>query len=188
MTAVRERIEAAGLTGSIGLTGAAPWSVLSYQDHPAGSKEAIKTLFLREMIAAGVLINASHNVCFAHSTCDIAQVLAAYDRALDVVRDALDKGDIERRLDGQVIRPDILDFGRFNRQGHFGSRFEPCFFHKRSEVGKKASQGNKCVVTTPTIEIRADGFYQDPKCRRKVEAARGSRCPATDEAAPARRR
>ena len=30
-------------------------------DHAKASKEAVKTLFLREMIAAGVLINASHN-------------------------------------------------------------------------------------------------------------------------------
>ena len=57
------------------------------------------------MIAAGVLINASHNVCFAHDAADIAQVLSAYDHALAVLREALDRGDVDRRLGNQVIRP-----------------------------------------------------------------------------------
>jgi glutamate-1-semialdehyde 2,1-aminomutase/spore coat polysaccharide biosynthesis protein SpsF len=105
MAATREKIASKGLDDVIGLVGVAPWAILTYRDHAEASKEAVKTLFLREMIAAGVLINASHNVCFAHSTSDIAQVLAAYDHALSAVRDALDRGDIERRLGNQVIRP-----------------------------------------------------------------------------------
>ena len=89
----------------LGLAGAAPWAILSFKDHPNASKEAIKTLFLREMLAAGVLINASHNVCYAHNAADVAQVLAAYDYALPMVREALDRGDITRQLGNQVIRP-----------------------------------------------------------------------------------
>ena len=99
------RIAKAGLSEAVGLVGAAPWAILTFKDQGKASKEAIKTLFLREMIAAGVLINASHNVCFAHSPADIARVLAAYDHALAVLREALDRGDIERRLGNQVIRP-----------------------------------------------------------------------------------
>lgn len=101
----RERIRAAGLDNVIGLVGAAPWMILTYKDHPRASKEAIKTLFLREMIAAGVLMNASHNVCYAHDEGDIAHVLEAYDHALAELRDSLDRGDIDRRLGNQVIRP-----------------------------------------------------------------------------------
>jgi glutamate-1-semialdehyde 2,1-aminomutase len=100
-----EKIAAAGLDDAIALAGTGPWAILSYKDHPHGSKEAIKTLFLREMIAAGVLINASHNICFAHTDTDFAQVLNAYDHSLPLLRDALDRGDIERRLGNQVIRP-----------------------------------------------------------------------------------
>lgn len=102
---VRARIAAAKLDDVLGLTGAAPWMILTYKDHPQASKEAIKTLFLREMIAAGVLINASHNICYAHSPADFAHVLKSYDHALEVLRQALDRGDVERRLGNQVIRP-----------------------------------------------------------------------------------
>ena len=105
MAAAKEKIKAKGLDDVLGLVGVAPWAILTYRDHATASKEAVKTLFLREMIAAGVLINASHNVCFAHSSADFARVLAAYDHALGEVRDALDRGDIERRLGNQVIRP-----------------------------------------------------------------------------------
>ncbi len=99
------RIVKADLADLLGLTGAAPWAILTFKDHPEASKEAIKTVFLREMIAAGVLINASHNVCFAHGSADVARVLAAYDHALAVLRETLDRGDIDRRLGNQVIRP-----------------------------------------------------------------------------------
>lgn len=99
------RIAKAGLSEAVGLVGAAPWAILTFKDHAKASKEAIKTLFLREMIAAGVLINASHNVCFAHGPADVGRVLAAYDHALTILREALDRGDIERRLGNQVIRP-----------------------------------------------------------------------------------
>ena len=105
MHAVRAKIQSAGLSDVIGLVGAAPWAILTYKDHPECAKEAIKTVFLREMIAAGVLINASHNICFAHSHSDIAWVLAAYDHALSIVREELDRGDLERRLGNRVIMP-----------------------------------------------------------------------------------
>jgi len=100
-----EKIADAGLDSVISLAGTGPWAILAYKDHPNASKEAIKTFFLREMIAAGVLINSSHNVCFAHTEADIAHVLNAYDHALPLLREAIDRGDIERRLGNQVIRP-----------------------------------------------------------------------------------
>lgn len=105
MDAAREKISAAGLDEVVKLVGAPPWAILAYRDHATASKEAIKTLLLREMIAAGVLVNASHNLCFAHTPEDIARVLAAYDHALGVLREALARGDVDRRLGNQVIRP-----------------------------------------------------------------------------------
>jgi glutamate-1-semialdehyde 2,1-aminomutase/spore coat polysaccharide biosynthesis protein SpsF len=105
MSAVRVKIAAVGLDEVVKLVGAPPWAILQYRDHAKASKEAIKTLLLRELIAAGVLINASHNLCFAHTPADIARVLAGYEHALGVLREALERGDIDRRLGNQVIRP-----------------------------------------------------------------------------------
>ena len=94
-----------GLENTVGLVGSAPWMILSYRDHESGSAAAVKTLFLREMIAAGVLMNASHNVSFAHGEADLAHVLAAWEHASARLAEELGRGDLERRLDNQVIRP-----------------------------------------------------------------------------------
>jgi hypothetical protein len=100
-----EKIAAAGLNAVIELAGNGPLTILTYKNHPHGSKEAIKTLFLREMIAAGLLVNASHNICFAHTDADIERVLAGYDHALTALRGALDLGDIAHCSGNQVIKP-----------------------------------------------------------------------------------
>jgi glutamate-1-semialdehyde 2,1-aminomutase/spore coat polysaccharide biosynthesis protein SpsF len=105
MKQARSRIAAAGLADIIDLVGSAPWAILTFKDHAKASKEAIKTLFLREMIAAGALLNASHNVCYAHTPTDLGCVLAAYDHALGVLKEMLDRGNVERHLGNQVIRP-----------------------------------------------------------------------------------
>jgi glutamate-1-semialdehyde aminotransferase len=79
--------------------------VITYKDHPTASAAGIKTLFLREMLACGVLVNASHNVCYAHDKVDVSRVLGAYEHALRTVREALDHGDLMQRIGNQVIKP-----------------------------------------------------------------------------------
>lgn len=94
-----------GVDDALGLVGSAPWAILSYRDHAGGSAAAVKTLFLREMIAAGVLINASHNVSFAHNRADMAWVLSAWDHAAGVLASELARGALDKRLDNGLIRP-----------------------------------------------------------------------------------
>jgi glutamate-1-semialdehyde 2,1-aminomutase/spore coat polysaccharide biosynthesis protein SpsF len=100
-----EHIAAAGLAETITLAGMPPWTLLGFHDHPTARKEAIKTLFQREVIAAGALIGAGHNVCYAHDDADVAVVLDAYDTALASVAEELDAGNLEARLDTPVIEP-----------------------------------------------------------------------------------
>ena len=50
---VLSEIARANVSEVIGLSGSPPWVLLTFRDHAKASKEAIKTLFLREMIAAG---------------------------------------------------------------------------------------------------------------------------------------
>ncbi len=101
----RALIKDAGLSGTIDLIGAAPWKVLSIQDHPNGSKDAIKTLFIQEMLANGVLINASHNVTYAVGEADMAEILRAYKSALSVIARELEKGNLDSRMCNNIIRP-----------------------------------------------------------------------------------
>ncbi len=94
-----------GLGDVIALTGKAPWKLLAVSDHPAARKEAIRTLLLARLIDRGVLINASHNIAYAHDEIDMEIVLAAYDGALAEVSQALDGGNLEADLPCPVIEP-----------------------------------------------------------------------------------
>ncbi|RAU22881.1 aminotransferase [Paramagnetospirillum kuznetsovii] len=94
-----------GLSEVFSLVGRAPWMILAVQDHAKARKEAIKTLFAREMLRAGVLFLASHNVCYAHDGADVARVLTAWDVALAKVAEELATGRLEERLPCPAVMP-----------------------------------------------------------------------------------
>ena len=100
-----DAIYANGLEGSISLNGLAPWKVLGFRDHPNATAAVIKTFFIREMLAENILINASHNVCYAHDDKDIDATGVAYDRVLERLAGELDRPGLEDRLGCPVIQP-----------------------------------------------------------------------------------
>ncbi len=100
-----KRIAAHGLQDVISLSGMAPWTLLGFSDHPTARKEALRTFFLRAMFARGVLLTASHNICYAHNDADMTLTLAAYDGTLAELHDALEGGALEAELPCPVIEP-----------------------------------------------------------------------------------
>ena len=60
---------------------------------------------MMKMLGAGVLMAASHNVCYAHRDEDWERVLLAYDAALSVVARELEQPGLDERLDVPVIHP-----------------------------------------------------------------------------------
>ena len=99
------RIAENGLSEVIALNGKDSWKVLVFADHAKARKEAIKTLFMREMHARGVLIANSHNVCFAHDATNVARVFAGYDAVLPLIAEELATGKLEERLGVPVNNP-----------------------------------------------------------------------------------
>jgi glutamate-1-semialdehyde 2,1-aminomutase/spore coat polysaccharide biosynthesis protein SpsF len=87
------------LDGFIKISGSAPFVRLQFHD------DKIAALFRREMIASGTLITASHNICSAHRGTEMTRILKSYDHTLSILRDAIDKGDIEQRLAGASVGP-----------------------------------------------------------------------------------
>lgn len=65
---------------------------------------ALRTLFLQEMAARGVLFNFIAPA-YAHDSEAIEKSLAAAEASLGICRDAIDARDVERRLLGPVLRP-----------------------------------------------------------------------------------
>ncbi len=103
--AAAEAVERHGLGDVITIKGGPAWTQCAIADHASARKEAIRTLYMREMIAAGVLTQGTHNICYAHSDNDIALAARAYDRAMATIAEALAAGDLEARLGNAVIEP-----------------------------------------------------------------------------------
>lgn len=102
---VEKRIGEHGLADSLSVCGKPPWTLLAIGDHPEAGKDAIRTLFIGEMLNAGILIQGSHNLSYAHEDHDLAAVLAGYDRALARIAEEIKRGDVDRRLGDTIIRP-----------------------------------------------------------------------------------
>jgi glutamate-1-semialdehyde 2,1-aminomutase/spore coat polysaccharide biosynthesis protein SpsF len=100
-----KRIAATGLDQVMAVVGAAPWSIIAINDHPAARQAATRTFFIREMLRHGVLTLGTHNICYAHDQADVDTVLAAYDSVLPALAESLATGDLEAALPCPVIEP-----------------------------------------------------------------------------------
>ncbi len=97
--AVDMMIEQRGLADVISTFGHPAFRRIKFRD------DKIAALFRKEMVGSGTLITASHNICAAHGPNEIKRVLRSYDHALGMLRDALDKGNIDERLAGASVGP-----------------------------------------------------------------------------------
>jgi glutamate-1-semialdehyde 2,1-aminomutase len=102
---IRTAIKRNGLTHCFDLKGWAPWTLTAIADADGARKEAIRTLFLREMMARGVLTLGSHNICYRHSDADIRHTAEVYDEVLGLVAAELATGSLEQRLGHPAIEP-----------------------------------------------------------------------------------
>lgn len=94
-----------GLEGVLSLSGHPSWSFLLFADAPTGDAFTLKTLFMQEVFARGVLAYGSHNMSYAHGPAEVAALLEAYDGALAVMAEALASGDVTSRLRCAPLQP-----------------------------------------------------------------------------------
>lgn len=94
-----------GLGDTLSTAGHPAWSFLLMSDRPAATAFELKTLFLQEVFANGVLTLGTHNMSYAHTPADVADLLAAYDRAFTVIGRALDAGGTGPFLRCEPLQP-----------------------------------------------------------------------------------
>jgi glutamate-1-semialdehyde aminotransferase len=82
-----------------------PCRALISFDASAGDPLLQKSLVQQELLRHGVLWTGFHNLCLAHGDAELEHVLAAYDRALDVLSTALAHGRLASSLRGQPVQP-----------------------------------------------------------------------------------
>ncbi|HYQ04451.1 MAG TPA: aminotransferase class III-fold pyridoxal phosphate-dependent enzyme [Polyangiaceae bacterium] len=64
-----------------------------------------KSLMQQELLRHGVLWSGFHNLSFSHGDAELEHLLGAYDRALEVLKHALQAGDVATRIAGVPVQP-----------------------------------------------------------------------------------
>lgn len=102
---LRTRIAAAGAEDFLGVVGNPTWSFFVIKDVATYSQWQIKTLFLQEMFARGILTIGSHNMSFSHSDADLAQLFSAYDEVIPMLVEGVRRNKLESMLRCQPLQP-----------------------------------------------------------------------------------
>jgi glutamate-1-semialdehyde aminotransferase len=100
-TLARER----GVAEVAACVGLPPRTVVTFADPAGGDGQVLKTLFLQECLKRGVLFGGGVNLSYSHDDDDVATLLVAFEAALQILGDAVRKGDAAERLEGPVVQP-----------------------------------------------------------------------------------
>lgn len=100
-----QRIVRHGAADFAAVAGHPSWSFLILTPAGGYTTYQIKTLFLQEMLARGVLTLGTHNMSYAHGDDDIAWLMDAYDEVLPILRDAIADGTLLDQFRGEELRP-----------------------------------------------------------------------------------
>jgi glutamate-1-semialdehyde 2,1-aminomutase len=98
-------IEKHALGDILSVGGKACWSFLIFKDTDIYSQWELKTLFLQEVFARGILTIGSHNMTYAHSDADISRLLRVYDEVFAMIKEALIKRNLKELLQTEPLVP-----------------------------------------------------------------------------------
>jgi glutamate-1-semialdehyde 2,1-aminomutase len=101
----RERIARHGISGFTRATGHPSWTFLLFADTATCSQWEVKTLFMQEVLARGVLSLGTHNVTYAHSDDDVAKLMRVYDEVFPLLREAVEDGAMKQYLRCRPLEP-----------------------------------------------------------------------------------
>ena len=101
---VSKLIEIFDLSDVITISGKPPWKLLTFKNRGETEIDQIRTLFIQEMIRAGLLTLGSHNICSSHSEADVQHTLMAYEHALGILSKTFKADSFASRLsEGPII-------------------------------------------------------------------------------------
>ncbi len=90
------------ITDCIGL---APRTVIRFHDNEKGSGNLMKSYFQQECFKRGEFFYGVIMMCLAHTEEIVAQSLKVYSEVLELLADAVNKGDLPSLLEGPIIQP-----------------------------------------------------------------------------------
>ncbi|HTM10432.1 MAG TPA: aminotransferase class III-fold pyridoxal phosphate-dependent enzyme [Verrucomicrobiae bacterium] len=85
--------------------GMPPRTVAVFKDESGKEALVLKSLFQQECLKRGILFSGGHNLCSSHTHDDIDRTLRAYRSAMEILADAVRRGDALARLEGKPVEP-----------------------------------------------------------------------------------
>ncbi|CAN2169479.1 HemL Glutamate-1-semialdehyde aminotransferase [Candidatus Nanopelagicaceae bacterium] len=98
-------IEANGLNAILKLSGHPSWVFLNWYDTVEFTAQEIRTFFMQEMFARGVLVLSTHNVSCAIDNRDLERILRSYSETLRLISNNLEKGTLREALKVSPLTP-----------------------------------------------------------------------------------
>ncbi len=101
----RALVERHGTGDFMAVSGDPTWSFLTIKDAEPYSSWELKTLFVQEMFARGILAYGTHNMSYSHSSADVAWLLDAYDEVIPLIRQVVETRTIDSLLRCAPLEP-----------------------------------------------------------------------------------
>jgi len=98
-------IAANDLGDVLSVSGHPSWGFLNMRDAGGYSAFEIKTLFLQEVFARGVLTLGTHNLCYAHGPADIDRLITVYGEVFPILADAIRNRGLKQMLKCEPLQP-----------------------------------------------------------------------------------
>jgi glutamate-1-semialdehyde 2,1-aminomutase len=89
----------------IATSGHPSWGFLNFRDAGGYSSFEIKTLFLQEVFARGILTLGTHNISYAHSDADIDRLMTVYGEVMPMLADAVHNKAMKQYLRCEPLQP-----------------------------------------------------------------------------------
>jgi len=92
------------LSDMLSISGHPSWTFLNFKEAAAARFGRSNALPAGD-VCARILILSTHNLTLAHKDRDLRRLFAVYDDVFPMLREAVDKNDIEPRLKCKVLEP-----------------------------------------------------------------------------------
>jgi glutamate-1-semialdehyde 2,1-aminomutase len=94
-----------GAADFLSVAGNPTWSFMLIKDTKKYSQWQIKTLFLQELFARGILTIGTHNLSYSHSDADLEKLFSAYGEVLPMLTEAVRHQKLESMLRCEPLQP-----------------------------------------------------------------------------------
>lgn len=102
---IERRLERHDVGHILSISGHPAWTFVGFKNVGVYTDWQIRTLFIQEMLARGILTFGVQLVSYAHSEPDVDRLLAVYDEVLPILVDAVRHGSLERHLRCEPLEP-----------------------------------------------------------------------------------